>query len=631
MDKGFSAKAFLPELVLMIAVAVLLFMNVGTLDIDPYSEFFHLESAKESLAVGRFWTPVLNGHDYLVRSPLWTWVVICFFKLLGVTLYAARFPAILLSLGALALIYMLTLELTKSRFSAFFSAAVLATGWGFFQMGSLSTANTLELTLYLGFLWAFLRWKDFASRRNVIPVEMNVLSLTMGILLGLLLLNSGSVSVLLLLAIAVFHLLLGQNIYLLSRLNVGLLSLPLALIPLPWLLWVSLKSGKATFMFDYLVLYPVQKLFGGGIWQTLKGDWLFHLKRLPLDLLPWLLFIPVAVQDAIGFMGRGGQQAQNWMNWLLLWFVMGFIVYSLSVFQEPSQMLPFYAPLAMIVGCYLAQVVELSGGKTPERYEPILITYIMLMMALAVILTIIIFQVVPSDYVAGFWQLPGMAVIRSFEFGDKLFELPEAFPLWKLWLIPGPFVLLIGGFTLFILQAGRKMTLTPLALTSTMVLFLLFIKAVYLPIMQRPVPRLFAQQINKQAKPGDQVLLYSIHPDLKRVLFFIQPDKLPRTHLIRDKEKFGQYLEQGRGQVHGVIRERSYFEDLDYRDRTMLRIDQYNWRWDMTRLGEMAKLLIVRLPDFEKMRSEMLYFQSLPAETIRTLRQEAAEEDAQKD
>lgn len=614
----------------MVAMAVLLFMNVGALDIDPYSEFFHLESAKESLAAGRFWTPVLNGHDYLVRAPLWTWIVFCCFKLLGVTLYAARLPAILLSLGSLVLIYLLTLELTKSRFSAFFSAAALATSWGFFQMGGLSTANTLELAIQLGFLWAFLRWKDFASRRNVIPVEMNVLSLTMGALLGLLLLNSGSVSVLILLVIAVFHLLLGQNIFLLSRLNFGLLSLPLVLIPLPWLLWVSITSGKPSFAFDYLVLYPVQKLFGGGIWQTLKGDWLFNLKRLPLDLLPWLLFIPVAVQDATGFTGRGGQQAQNWMNWLLLWFLIGFIVYSLSVFQEPSLMLPFYAPLAMIVGCYLAQVVEASGGKAPDRYEPVLIAYIMLMMAMAVILTVIIFQVVPSDYVAGFWQQPGMAVIRSFELGKHLIELPEAFPLWKLWLIPGPFVLLIGGFTLFILQAGRKMTLTPLALTSTMLLFLLFIKAVYLPVMQRPVPRLFAQQINKQAKPGDQVLLYSTHPDLKRVLFFIQPDKLPKTHVIRDKAEFGQYMEQGRGRVYGVIRERSYFQDLDYRDRTMLRVDQYNWRWDMTRLGEMAKLLIVRLPDFEKMRSEMLYFQSLPAETIRTLRQEAAQKDTRK-
>lgn len=623
MDKGFSAKAFLPEVILFIVMAILLFTNVGVLDIDPYSEFFHLEAAKESLAAGRFWTLLLNGQDYLVRPPLWTWIVITCFKFLGVSLFAARLPAILLSLGALGLVYMMSLSLTKSRFSAFFSAAVLATTWGFFHLSSLSTADILALDFYLGFLWAFFQWKDLAGRRNLIPTEMNTLSLVMGVLLGLLLLSNGTVSVLLLLAVAGFYLLMTQSTHLLNRLNFGLMLLPPLLLPLPWLLWTSIQSGKASLITDYLLVYPIQKLFGGGIWQSLKGDWLFYAKRLLADLLPYILFIPIALLNTETPAGtRASQHQPNPAVWLTGWFLLGFIVYSLSVFQEPTLLLPFLAPLAIIVGCYLGQVVESTSGNVPARYEKTLITHIILMMAGAVLLTTIIFQVIPSNYVDGFWSLPGMAVIESFTLKDKVYPLPEAFPLWKFWLIPGPFVLLIGGFTLFIMQAGRKLLFTPLALVSTLLIFMLFIKAVYMPIMQRPVPKLFAQQLNKRLKPGDHALLYSLHPDVKRVLFYIVPEKLPMTHVVRDEQEITQRLEAQNGVLYGVIREQSYFNDLAYRHRKLFRINQYSWRWDITRLGEMTKLLTGRLPDFDKMRSEVLLFQSLPTDTLRVLQQE---------
>ncbi|WP_373531591.1 ArnT family glycosyltransferase [Vampirovibrio sp.] len=622
MDKGFSAKAFLPEVILFILISILLFNNISVLDIDPYSEFFHLEAAKESLAAGRFWTPLLNGHDYLVRAPLWTWLVTISFKLLGVSLFAARLPAVLLTLSALGLIYMMTLELTKSRFSAFFSAAVLATTWSFFALAPLATADILALNIYLGFLWAFFQWKEFASRRNILPAEMNPLSLIMGLLLGTLLLTSGPLSVLILGTIALAYLLMTQNTHILNRLNLPLLFLPLLLLPLPWLLWASIQTGKANFMVDYLLVYPIQKLMGGGLWQNLKGDWLFYAKQLISSTWPYLLFLPVALLNTELPMGnRASQNQPNPTYWLGLWFLTGFVIYSLSAFQEPTLLLPFLAPLAIITGCYLAQVAESANGKVPEHYEKVLILCIILMMSLSVLFTIVIFQIIPNNYVQGFWTLPGLAVLESFTIKDKVFPLPEAFPLWKFWLIPGPFVLLIGGFALFIMQAGRKLTLTPLALCSSLLLFLLFVKCVYLPIMKRPVPQQFAQQINRRLQPGDQALLYSLHPDIKRVLFYIAPEKLPVTHVVRDDREIAQRLNSDNGVLFGVIRERSYFNDLGYHHRTLLRVNQYNWRWDISRLGELSKLASGHLPNFDKMRSEILFFQSLPTQTAKGLYQ----------
>ncbi len=622
MDKGFSPKAFLPELTLFVIMAVLLFINLGVFDIDPYSEFFHLESAKETLSLGRFWVPSLSGHDYLVRAPLWTWLMMIGFKLGGIGLSVARLPAAMLSLIALGLTYLMTMELTKSRFSALFTTSLLAVSWGFFYLGSLATADILTLNLYLGFLWTFFKWKDQASRRNGAIEEMNRTMLIMGSLLGVLVLCSGSLSALMLVVITSLYLVLSQNTLLFNRMNFKSLLLPMVLIPLPWLLWTSMASGQSGFILNYLLVYPAQKILGLGLWTSLRGDWLFYAKRLLIELLPFSLLVPAALLDPEVITVNTRHQSAPPTAWLLSWFLIGFTVYSLSAFQEPTLILPFIPPLAIIAGGYLAQVVEASNNKTHAYYEKVLITYIMALLVAAVLLTIVIFQVVPSNYVAGFWKLPGLAVLESLTLKDKVFPLPEAFPLWKFWLIPGPFILLIGAFSLFFLQFSRKLSLTPLALCSSLLIFMLFVKTVYLPIMHRPVNEYLAQQLNHSIKADDRVLLYSLHPAVKRVLFYIAPQNRPAVYVVHSSQQVAQALENGNGVIYGVIREKSYFNDLDYQYRNLFRVNQYNWQWDLDSLNEMGKLLTGRLPEFDKMRSEIMVLQSLPTDTLRVIKQE---------
>lgn len=622
MDKGFSPRAFLPELSLFAIMALLLFINLGVFDIDPFSEFFHLESAKETLSLQRFWIPSLNGHDYLVRAPLWTWLTMISFKLGGIGLSVARLPAALLSLTALGFTYLMTMELTKSRFSALFSTGLLAVSWGFFYLGSLATADILTLNLDLVFLWTFLKWKDQTSRRNNPVEEMNRSMLLMGTVLGLLVLNSGSLNVLLMMAVASLYLILGQNTLLFNRMNFRSLLLPAVLIPLPWLLWVTLQPGQSGFMVNYLLVYPLQKALGLGLWASLKGDWLFYVKRLPFELLPFWFLVPAAFFDPEANTVNTRHQSAPPTVWLLSWFLMGFTLCSLSAFQEPTLILPLIPPLAIIAGSYLAQVVEASHNKTHAYYEKVLITYIMLLLVAAVLLTIVIFQVVPSNYVAGFWKLPGLAVLEALTLKDKVFPLPEAFPLWKFWLIPGPFILLVGAFSLFFLQVSRKLSLTPLALTSSLLIFMLFLKAVYLPIMHRPVNQYLAQELNHNLKAGDRVLLFSLHPAVKRILFYIDPQHRPAVHVVNSGQQVAQALENGNGIIYGVIREKSYFNDLDYQYRNLFRVNQYSWQWDLGNLGEMGKLLTGRLPEFDKMRSEILTLQSLPADTLRVIQRE---------
>lgn len=623
MDKNVTGwQALLPEIVLLAMLGLLFAWNANTFEIDPYSEIFHLVSAKETVHAGHFWIPVLNGHDYLIRSPFWTWVITVCFKLFGSKLWAARIPAIFCAMGGLSLTYLVTMELTASRMASLFAAFVLGTSWGYFHLGTLSTADILATCLYLGYFLTLLKWHNVASRRSPLPLEINIFSASFGLILGLLLLVKGSLSAGLLILIGLVYLFFHQDLFLISRLNMRLLVELLLLMTLPWLIWASVASKNGLFFMDYLVAQPFQRMFAEGVWSGLQWDPLFYLKRLPTDLLPYLLFIPAAFVECILPRRSAGSfqiQSEPWLLWLTVWFFAGLALYSMSAFQEPTLLLPFYPAAAILIGHYLGRATE--GVTGSEWYNNTVCVYVLSLMAVAVLCSIIIFQVLPSDYVKGFWHLPGKPVIDYLQIKDHRIDLQEAFPLWKFWMIPGPFILLLGGLTLHVLQLLRRNTAGVFAILSTSLLFLLFVKVIYLPILQRPVPERFAQQLNKHVSNRDTIVLYSLHPDIKRVLFYLDDQKAPLTRVVRNDAEFQKTLTQSSGTVYGVIREKSYF-DIDYTYRNLLRINQFNWKWDMTRLGELQKLIVVRQPMFNKMKSEMLYFQSVPTSSIQALQAE---------
>lgn len=625
-------ESFLPELLVLVAMAVLLGCNADLFSIDPYSELFHIASAKESMQVGHYWIPVLNGHDYLIRPPLWTWLLTVVFQLFGASLWVARIPAILAALLGLGLTGILTKHLTGNRLAGCFAAAVLGSAWGFVHLSVLSTSDILTMDLYLGFLIAFTQWFSVAEKRHSTQSESDGFCLAMGVIAGLLLLAKGTLSLVILAIIALSYLTLTQNWRLLQRLSLGLLLFPLVLIPLPWLIGASFASHNPLFIWDYLVTQPFSRVLGVGPWQGLLRDPLFYIKRLPLDLLPYLLFLPAILLDdslvprlaqkagqrrvgtAIGVSG-GGLLGGPWLTWAVLWFGVGFVVYSFSAFQEPTALLPFYPPLAIITGLYLARVLEGEAGLG-RAYSNTATLLVLVLMSAAVLLAIFIFQVLPANYVDGFWQLPGRPTIAFLDLGDHHIDLPEAFPLWKLWLIPGPFLLLLGGILLFVLQVMQRLPFTASASIGVFVVFFMFVKLLCLPGLSRPIPMMTAQAINRRVHPGDEIVLGSRHPDVKRSLFYLNRQPGVPIRFINDPNAIASYETKTQanrhGQLLGLMREKSYYQNPDYAVREHFRILSCYWAWDANRRSELLKFLVMRSPVFNRMKSGLVAFYSVP-------------------
>lgn len=595
-------QVFMPEIVAFLLLAAGLLVNAASFSIDPYAELFHLEAAKENVFTGRFWVPVLQGGDYLVRAPLWTWIVTLSFKLFGVGLWAARIPAILLAMAAVWLTYMTAGMLFQNRMMAFFSAVVLGSCWGFFHQAGLSTADIGASCLMLAYTMLFAQWIPMAGRRYVVASEMKIYSVLFGALAGLMLLLKGSLMVLVMAVIGLLYLVMTRSTKALESISWPVLLGVAALFPLPWLAGVAVSQGNSGVILDYLLVQPFQQVTGRGLWAALNGDPLFYARRLLVNFLPYVLFLLAFVFDT-AVRRKADAATRNWLLWLTLWFVTGFVMLSLSNYQEPGAMVVFYPALAMLTGFYLGRAMEM--GETSRLYNAATGVYIVTLMLLAVLLTIFIFQVVPDDYVSDYWQLPGIALLSILEM--------EPIPVWKLWLLPAPFILIAGGTVLYFMFENRRLHMAGLALMATTLIFLVFVKAIYLPVLHRPVSQTIAAKLNRQARQPARILIYSIHPDLKRVLFYIDPALVSGVRFVTDPDTLHDYILSAGPDTHvyGVMREVSYY-NLEPAVRERLRIEEAGWKVDLNKVGELARILRGHMPLFHRMRTRLILFEALP-------------------
>jgi|GEM_PF-2681787 len=663
--------SYLPEICLLIVLGVLLSWNVHLMDLEPTAEFFHLAAAKENVLQHHFWLPHIQGHPYLLRGPLWTWICTLLFQIGGVSLSIARIPAILCALVGIALTGLITRTLTGSRVSSWCTSAILGTCWGFQHLAIQSGPDIAAMDLNLLFIWIVLEWNAMAERRNTQVQEVDAYSVAMGVTLALLFLVKDAFSVFLIAAIALVYVVLNNNVTLLKKLNPLYILAPIAVLPLPWLLIGTLGGHHASFIGESWFIYPWQRFLGLGPWEGLHADWLFYLRAIPLDLLPYLLFLPMPLIDRFIKSKEGYQYTHvspqqsvarragttvggHWHTWAVVWFLTGFVLYSVSAFQEPGLLLPFYPPLALLLGTYLGQIVE-AGDSSPTRsYQNTVTFMILVLMLCAVMLTIFIFQVLPDNYVVGQWRFFGDPMLSIVSLGSKQFTLPEPVPLWKMWLIPGSIILLIGGLSLFVLQLRQRYAMTVPVTIGVFLSFFFFVKGIDLPIMQHAIPQQIAADLSRRADVGDTITLYTTRPALKRVWFFLKakpyvtvkfkpkaPFKDPllaeaslntvtlkpaeeakprrrRRHRRHDPEVqttvpvvVEPLAPQPATHQYGVVGEKTYFQQFssDFRDAT--RVLSYGWTWEHAQGSEILKFLMIRAPQFNKMKSGLLAFEDL--------------------
>lgn len=327
-------------LLILIAVAVLLFFARLGSPLQEPQEARYAEIPRQMLAEGRWLVPVLHGEPYLDKPPLLYWLVMGSYRLFGVHDWAAR----LVSSGSAFLTVLLVYGWVRRALgvrAGVLAALVLCLSARYVYLGRLLTMDGLLCLWVVAALAAAqqalrgpaLHWGWWAASAGTC---------------GLGLLTKGPVA----LALVIPPLLAYQALDVrAARLRLGpwlaYLAASLA-VAAPW--YVAVGTADPEFVGYFLWRHNVVRFVTP--FDHEEPAW-FYLPGLLLGMLPWTLALP-----GLGrFLGRRRLRAAKRrpaaLGFVLLALAWCLLFFSLAGCKRATYILPALPLLAVAIGCYL--------------------------------------------------------------------------------------------------------------------------------------------------------------------------------------------------------------------------------------------------------------------------------------
>jgi len=314
------------------------------------SEAMYALIPKEMHDSGHWLTPTLNGARYLDKPPLFYWINLVAYSILGVSDRVARVPTLMIGLGEVWFTYLIGRRLLGTR-SAWLGGLTLLTSVGFFTLHlQLLTDHLVTLGLVVA-MWALVCAEDQPSWRWSVLFQV---ALAVGFL------SKGFIGL-------AFPLLILAG-YAWFRRQPRLLTLALnpwgwlvfLLLTVPWF-W-AMEQAHPGFLQHHIVNEQILRFFGQRqppdiIPFPLPGFWLF----LFIWLLPWGLLLPEALYRFWQATASPDQARRGRL--LLVWalIIMGF--FSLSSTRIEYYSLPALPALALVLGWRMSLAFESSRDR----------------------------------------------------------------------------------------------------------------------------------------------------------------------------------------------------------------------------------------------------------------------------
>jgi 4-amino-4-deoxy-L-arabinose transferase-like glycosyltransferase len=316
----------------------------------------YAEVPREMISAGDYVTPRLNGVLYFEKPPLVYWSIAGMIKVFGEGELAARsVPALFALLGVLVA-YGATREL-YGRVPGLAAAIVVGSSLLYFALGRILLLDMAVSVLMSATLFCFIagvRQRPGTSRRRWFFYGLYVSA-------ALATLAKGLIGFLLPGAVMFFWLLIFNQW---SRLRPLFLPSGVALflaIAAPWHVLVAQRNpGWAQFYFvrEHWERFTTTE-------HGRMEPWWYFIPIIAVGLFPWSGFLWSAVRRALaGGWARRKQTAEAWF--FATWAVFLFLFFSKSQSKLVPYILPVFPPLAVMIGCWLAEVwhrKELGGAR----------------------------------------------------------------------------------------------------------------------------------------------------------------------------------------------------------------------------------------------------------------------------
>ncbi len=327
-------------LILTVVPAILLYPCLSFELFEP-DESRYAQIPREMLARGDWVIPHLQGEPYLDKPPLFYWLVMFCYQLLGVSESAARLvPALAVHLSILAS-YLFARRWIGER-AALRGALVLALAPAFLGMGRLLILDGV-LTLWTTLALA----AGFEAVRG--PTLRRGWWLLAGLACGLGVLTKGPIALLLLLPPLWAFTRLNRGPVRIGWRAVGVLVGVVLLVNLPWYLAASLRQPDFAryFFWEQNVVRFVEPF------DHPRGVW-FYVPIVLLGLLPGSLLLVSFGRFLLSGDRVSAERRSPELGFLLLAAGWCLLFFTVSGCKLPTYILPAFPFLALALGHHLA-------------------------------------------------------------------------------------------------------------------------------------------------------------------------------------------------------------------------------------------------------------------------------------
>lgn len=486
-------------ILLAVLAAVLALLNLGGYDLWPPDEPRFAEVAREMRQSGDYLVPRINGEPYKEKPPLLFWTqAVCAVPFGDVTETPTRLPSALAGIATVLLTYALVRRLYDER-TAFWAGLILATTQRFWWQTHFGQIDMLLTACLTGAFLSFWLWYTGKQRRYLLAFYLLIAAgayakgppaLVFPLLMALTFLSGRKEE--------------RRQLHLVTGTLGVLVLVALWLVPARMAASAEAASGAGAGIAGNLIRQTVGRFIFGI--SHANPPW-YYLEQLPVDLLPWALFLPWTVLWV--WQRRKGNRE---MRFLLSWILPALIFFSISLGKRSVYLLPLYPAFAALLARSVLDLME--GGHERWRYW----TGVVWGLALVA---------------AGFapWAL-------------LLTEDPEMSAVAP--VAAGAFALGAGAYALWNIHRGRSWTLAAQMAAATAVL-LVCVSLVALPMMNaHKSAREFCRPLRALSQLETPYHLYALAFFHEEFIYYAEhdldvvPDGLLEIEALQDRNVFQQ-------------------------------------------------------------------------------------------
>jgi 4-amino-4-deoxy-L-arabinose transferase-like glycosyltransferase len=329
--------------------AFLFFYGIGKFGLTGADEPRYAQVAREMLERGDAITPVLNGHPWLEKPPLYYWQAMLAYSLFGVSDASARLPA---AIDATLLVIAVYFFFRRFRPGQEADAALItASCAGIVGYARAASTDIVLASMFSIGMLAWWAWRE-SEKKSFLAAFYVLMALGM--------LAKGPIAPFLAgIVIVLFAAAIRQ-----PRLILQTLWLPgiilFCAVALPWYIAVQVRDPQ--FFREFILQHNLAR-FSSDLYHHRQPFW-FYLPVTALALAPWIVFVAAAFFGALRLWWQARKSTAlhdvktQLSFFAICWLVVPVAFFSLSQSKLPGYILPAIPAGAVLLVEYLRRNFE---------------------------------------------------------------------------------------------------------------------------------------------------------------------------------------------------------------------------------------------------------------------------------